>query len=199
MSAEPGDSLPAPPPFEAIRAVEALEQGDWRTAYDFAPQLGRPGIAVRLLALSMRERALGAVTESWEALAAAADCPAERPYKLRSTGPGDHATLPWPSRVENEFWRRLGLVGQREEFQARSQWIRIEDSAYPKRTCLVESCVDHLTWVFFDRSTWRSPQASEWLPASDRVTRGKLMHTHAHLETKRSVSTCCRRTSKSSE
>ena len=38
----------------------------------------------------------------------------------------------------------------------------------------MESCVDHLTWVFFDRSTWRPPQAGEWLAASDRVTRGKV-------------------------
>jgi hypothetical protein len=114
------------------------------------------------------------VVESWQALAAAADCPAERRSRLRSTGPGDHTALPWPSRVGNEFWCRFGLVGQREEFQARSQWFRIEDSAYPKRTCLVEGCVDHLTWVFLDRSTWRSPQAGEWLPASDRVTRGRF-------------------------
>jgi len=174
MSAEPGYILPAPAALEAIRAVEALEQGDWRMARHLAPKLGRPGIAVRLLALSMRERALGMVTESWQTLAAAADCPAERRSKLRTTGPGDHTTLPWPARVGNEFWCRFGLVGQREEFQARSQWFRIEDSAYPKRTCLVESCVDHLTWVFFDRSTWRSPQADEWLAVSDRVTRGKL-------------------------
>ena len=175
MSAEPEHILPPPPSREATRAVEALEQGDWRTAHDLAPQLGRPGIAVRRLALSMRERALGIVDESWQAMAAAAtDCPAERRSKLRTTGPGDHAALPWPSQVGNEFWRRFGLVGQREEFQARSQWSRIEDSVYPKRTCLVESCVDHLTWVFFDRSTWRSPQAGEWLPVSDRVTRGKL-------------------------
>lgn len=174
MSAEPGDSLPAPASPEAIRAVEALEQGDWRTAHDLAPQLGRPGIAARLLALSMRGRALGMVAESWQAMAAAAGCPAERRSKLCTIGPGDHTVFPWPSRAENEFWRRFGLVGQREEFQARSQWFRIEDSVYPKRTCLVESCVDHLTWVFFDRSTWRSPRAGEWLPVSNRVTRGKL-------------------------
>ena len=101
-------------------------------------------------------------------------CPAERRSKLRTTGPGDHTSLPWPSRMENEFWRRFGLVGQREELQTRSQWFRIEDSVYPKRTCLVEGCIDHLTWVFFDRSTWRSPQADEWLAVSDRVTRGRL-------------------------
>jgi hypothetical protein len=174
VSAEPGYIPPPPASHEAILAVEALEQGDWRRAHDQAPQLGRPGIAVHLLALSMRERALGLVAESWQALAAAAGCPAEPRLKLRTTGPGDHTVLPWPSREGNEFWRRFGLVGQREEFQARSQWGRIEDSAYPKRSCLVEGCVDHLTWVFFDRSTWRSPQAGEWLAASDRVTRGKL-------------------------
>jgi hypothetical protein len=174
VSAEQAYILPAPAWLEAIRAAEALEQGDWRTARDLAPQLGRPGVAVRLLALSMRERALGMVVESWQALTAAADCPAERRSRLRSTGPGDHTALPWPSRVGNEFWCRFGLVGQREEFQARSQWLRIEDSAYPKRTCLVAGCVDHLTWVFLDRSTWRSSQAGEWLPASDRVTRGRF-------------------------
>jgi hypothetical protein len=174
VSAEPGDILPVPPSLEAIRAVEALEQGDWRTVHDLVTQLGRPGIAVRLLALSMRERALGMVAESWQAMAAAADCPAKRRSKLRTTGPGDHTAFPWPSRVGNEFWFRFGLVGQREEFQARNQWLRIEDSVYPKRACLVESCVDHLTWVFFDRSTWRSPRAGEWLAVSDRVTRGKL-------------------------
>ena len=37
--------------------------------------------------------------------------------------------------------------------------------------------MDHLTWVFFDRSTWRSPQAGEWLAVNDRVTRGKLGET----------------------
>ena len=111
---------------------------------------------------------------------------AGKPWQLRPTvlrndgptcappGPGDYTALPWPSRVGNEFWCRFGLVGQREEFQARSQWFRIEDSVYPKRICLVESCVDHLTWVFFDHSTWRPPQAGEWLAVSDRVTRGKL-------------------------
>ena len=77
MSAERGYILPVQTLLGPIRAVEALEQGDWRTARDLAPQLGRPGIAVRLLALSMRERALGMVAESWQALAAAADCPAE--------------------------------------------------------------------------------------------------------------------------
>jgi hypothetical protein len=174
VSAEPGYILPAPASLEAIRAVEALEQGDWRTARGLSPQLGRPGVAVRLLALSMRERALGMVAESWQALAGAANCTAERRSNPRTTGPGDHTALPWPSRVGNEFWGRFGLVGQREEFQARSQWFRIEDSVYPKRTCLVESCIDHLTWVFFDRSTWRPPQAGEWLAVSDRVTRGKL-------------------------
>jgi hypothetical protein len=56
----------------AIHAVEALEQGDWRMAGDLARHIGRPGLAVRQLALSMRERALGMVTESWQALAAAA-------------------------------------------------------------------------------------------------------------------------------
>lgn len=175
MSAERGYILSASASLEAIRAVEALEQGDWRMARDLAPQLGRPGVAVRMLALSMRERALGMVAESWQAMAtAAAGCPAERRSKLRTTGPGDHTSLPWPSRMENEFWRRFGLVGQREELQTRSQWFRIEDSVYPKRTCLVEGCIDHLTWVFFDRSTWRSPQADEWLAVSDRVTRGRL-------------------------
>ena len=171
MSAEPGYILPAPASLEAIRA---LEQGDWRTARGLSPQLGRPGVAVRLLALSMRERALRMVAESWQARAGAANCTAEGRSNLRTTGPGDHTSLPWPSRVGNEFWCRFGLVGQREEFQARSQWFRIEDSVYPKRICLVESCIDHLTWIFFDRSTCRPPQAGEWLAASDRVTRGEL-------------------------
>ena len=173
MSAERGDNLPAPTRPAAIRAVAALEQGDWRTALDLASRLGRPGVGVRPLALSMRERALGLVDESWRALTAAADCPAERRSSLR-TGPGDRTTLPWPSRAGEEFWCRFGLVGQREEFHARSQWFRIEDSSYPKRTCLVESCMDHLTWVFFDHSTWRAPQAGEGLAVGDRVTRGKL-------------------------
>ena len=173
MSAERGDNLPAPTRPAAIRAVAALEQGDWRTALDLASRLGRPGVGVRPLALSMRERALGLVDESWRALTAAADCPAERRSSLR-TGPGDRTTLPWPSRAGEEFWCRFGLVGQREEFDARSQWLRIEDSSYPKRTCLVESCVDHLTWVFFDHSTWRAPPAGEWNAVSDRVTRGKF-------------------------
>jgi hypothetical protein len=114
------------------------------------------------------------VAESWQALAAVPDCLTERRSRLRGTGPGDHPAIPWPSRVGNEFWYRFGLVGRREESEARSQWIRIEDSVYPKRTCLVEGCVDHLTWVFFDHSTWRSPQAGEWLPVSDRVTRGRF-------------------------
>ena len=174
MSAERGYILPAPTPPAAIRAVEALEQGDWRTALDLAPQLGRPGVGVRPLALSMRERALGMVDESWRALAAAADCPAERRSSLRTSGPGDRTALPWPSRAGDEFWCRLGLVGRREEFQAHGQWVRIEDSIYPKRTCLMESCVDHLTWVFFDHSTWRARRAGEWHPVSDRVTRGKF-------------------------
>ena len=155
--------------------MEALEQGDWRTAHDLAPQLGRPGIAVRLLALSMRGRALGMVAESWQAMASCGRLSCGT--MVQTVHHADRAitpSLPWPSRAENEFWRRFGLVGQREEFQARSQWFRIEDSVYPKRTCLVEGCVDHLTWVFFDRSTWRSPRADEWLPVSDRVTRGKL-------------------------
>ena len=110
---------------------------------------------------------------------------AGKPWQLRlavlrndgpTCAPPDRATIPpFPGpRVGNEFWCRFGLVGQREEFQARSQWFRIEDSVYPKRICLVESCVDHMTWVFFDRSTWRPPQAGEWLTVSDRVTRGKF-------------------------
>jgi len=169
-----GGYIPAPTPPAAIRAVEALEQGDWRTALELAPQLGRPGVGVRPLALSMRERALGLVDESWRALAAAADSPAERRSSLRTTGPGDRTTLPWPARTGDEFWCRFGLVGQREEFHARSQWMRIEDSSYPKRNCLVESCVDHLTWVFFDHSTWRPRPAGEWHAVSDRVTRGKF-------------------------
>lgn len=167
--------LPASTPLEAIRAVDALEQGDWRTARDLAASLGRPGPAVRHMALSMRERALGLVAESWEALAeAAADCPAGQRSSLRGGGPGGHVALLWPARTENEFWYRFGLVGRREEFEARSQWSRIDDSVYPKRTCLVEGCADHLTWVYFDRSTWRAPQAGEWLPVNDRVTRGKF-------------------------
>lgn len=177
MSATPKYILPASAsaPSEAVRAVKALEQGDWRMACDLAEQLGRPGLAVRQLALSMRERALGMVTESWQALAtAAACCPPERRSSLRTSGPGDQVALRWPSEVENEFWCRLGLVGRREELQARSQWVRIEHSVYPKRTCLIEGCADHLTWVFFDRFTWRAPQAGEWLPVNDRVTRGKL-------------------------
>ena len=174
MSADRGFILPPPTLLEAIRAVEALEQGHWRTALDLAPQLGQLGSAVRWLALSMRERAHGLVDESWQSLAAAADCPAERRSRLRTSGPGDRTTLPWLSQAGDEFWCRLGHVGQREEFHARSQWFRIEDSSYPKRTCLVESCVDHLTWVFFDHSTWQAAQAGEGLAVGDRVTRGKL-------------------------
>jgi hypothetical protein len=175
VSATPKYILPAPVPSEAIRAVKALEQGDWRTARHLAEQLGQPGLAVRQLALSMRERALGMVTESWQALAAAAACcPPERRSCLRTNGPGDQVALRWPSQVENEFWCRLGLVGRREELQAHGQWVRIEDSIYPKRTCLIEGCADHLTWIFFDRFTWRAPRAAEWLPVNDRVTRGKL-------------------------
>lgn len=179
MSATPKYILPGPAlaraPSEAIRAVEALEQGDWPTARDLAEQLGRPGLAVRQLALSMRERALGVVTESWQALAAAAACcPPERRPSVRTSGPGDQVALRWPFQVENEFWCRLGLVGRREELQARNQWVQIEDSIYPKRTCLIEGFADHLTWVFFDRFTWRAPRAGEWLPINDRVTRGKL-------------------------
>lgn len=175
MNATPEYILLASAQPEAICAVEALEQGDWRIAGDLARQIGRPGLAVRQLALSMRERALGMVAESWQALAAAAACcPSERRYSPRTSGPGDQVVLPWPSQMENEFWRRLGLVGRREELQARSQWIRIEDSIYPKRTCLVEGCADHLTWIFFDLSTWRASRVGEWLPVNDRVTRGKL-------------------------
>jgi hypothetical protein len=160
---------------EAIRAVEALEQGDWRMARDLARQIGRPGLAVRQLALSMRERALGMVIESWQALAAAAACcPTERRSSLRTNGPGDQVDLHWPSQMENEFWCRFSLVGRREELQARSQWARVEDSIYPKRTCLIEGCADHLTWIFFDRLTWCASRAGEWLPTNDRVTRGKL-------------------------
>lgn len=65
-------------------------------------------------------------------------------------------------------------MGQREEHEARSQWSRIEDSIYPKRTCLIESCVDYLTWVDFDRSTWRPPDAAPWLTGHDRVSRGRF-------------------------
>ena len=174
MSAEPGCILPPPTPPEALLAVAALEQGDWRRAHELALRLGWPGVAVHLMALSMRERALGLVPESWQTLAAAASSPAELRSRLRTTGPGDPTALPWPAREGNEFWRRFGLVGQREEFHARRQWDRIEDSAYPKRSCLIEACVDHLTWVAFDHSTWRGTRDGEWLPASDRVTRGKL-------------------------
>ncbi len=179
VTARPKYILPVPAsaraPSEAILAVESLERGDWRTAHELAEQLGRPGLAVRQLALSMRERALGMVTESWQALAAAAACcPPERRSSPRPTWPGDRVPLCWPSQAENEFWRRLVLVGWREEIQARSQWARIEDSVCPKRTCLIEGCADHLTWVFLDRFTWRAPQAGEWLPVNDRVTRGKL-------------------------
>jgi hypothetical protein len=178
MSATPGDILPAPTPVEAIRAIEALEQGDWRAARALAAQLGRPGLPVRCLALSMREHALGLVTESWAALAeAATGRPADQWSSLHAGGPGGHVALPWPSPVENDFRRRLDLVGRREEMEARSQWSRIEDSAYPKRACLIEACVDHLTWILFDHSTWCAPQAGEWLPASDRVTQGRLGET----------------------
>jgi hypothetical protein len=38
----------------------------------------------------------------------------------------------------------------------------------------VEGCVDHLTWVFFDHSTWRAPPAGEGLAVGNRVTLGKL-------------------------
>ena len=151
--------------------MEALERGDWRTALELAPRLGRPGIAVRLLALSMRSVRSGWSPRAGRALADAADCPAKR---RSSPHASVHVSLAWPYRAGNEFWCRFGLVGQREEFQARSQWFRIEDSDYPKRTCLVESCVDHLTWVFFDRSTWRPVLVDEWLAVSDRVTRGKF-------------------------
>lgn len=151
--------------------MEALELGDWRTALELAPRLGRPGIAVRLLALSMRKRAVGLVAESLQSLADAAACPAKR---RSSPHTSVHARLAWPYRAGNEFWCRFGLVGQREEFQARSQWFRIDNSDYPKRTCLVESCVDHLTWVFFDRSTWQPVPVDARLAVSDRVTRGKF-------------------------
>ncbi len=68
------------------------------------------------------------------------------------------------------------MVGQREELEARGQWFRIEDSVYPKRACLIGR-VDHLTWIFFDRSTWQAPQTDEWLPVNDRVTLGRLAET----------------------
>jgi hypothetical protein len=174
VSAEPGYILPPPTPPEGLLAVAALEQGDWRRAHDLALRLGRPGIAVHRLALSMRARAPGLVTESWQALASAARSPAEPRLGLRTTGPGDPTVLPWPSEEGSEFWYRFGLVGQREETQARRQWNRIEDSTYPKRSCLVEACVDYLTWVFFDHSTWRSARDGDWRLASDRVTRGRL-------------------------
>jgi hypothetical protein len=168
------------PPTDAIRAVQALEQGDWRTAHALAAQLGQPGLAIGRLALSMRERALGLVAESWTALAEAAalaEAPGGRPSGHRPArrpgGPGDPAALSWPAAAGSEFRRRLGHVGQREELQARGQWRRIEESAYPKRTCLIEACTDHLTWVHFDHATWQAPWPGEWLPRNDRVTRGR--------------------------
>ena len=131
---------PAPTPSEAIRAVEALEQGDWRTARDLAAQLGRPGTCrplpgAQYAGASARDgrRELASLAE------AAVSRPTERWSKPADQRAGDHLALPWPAQVENEFWRRFGLVGQREEFQARSQWSRIEDSVYPKRTCLIEA------------------------------------------------------------
>ncbi len=88
MSATPEYTIPAPTAVQAIRAVEALEQGDWRAARDLAAQIGRPGLAVHRLALSMRERALGLVAESWEALVEAA---AGRPAGQRSSVSGRRA------------------------------------------------------------------------------------------------------------
>jgi hypothetical protein len=64
VSAEREYILPAPAPLEAIRAVEALEQGDWRTARDLAPQLGRTGVAFRLLALPSPLRLLEPAMDS---------------------------------------------------------------------------------------------------------------------------------------
>ena len=95
----------------------------------------------------------------------------------RAGRPGEHAVLPWPALAENEFSRRFGMVGQHEELEARAQWFRVEDSVYPKRACLIEACVDHLTWIFFDRSTWQAPHTDEWLPVNDRVTLGRLAET----------------------
>jgi hypothetical protein len=178
MSTAPGGTVT--PPTDAIRAVQALEQGDWRTAHALAAQLGQPGLAIGRLALSMRERALGLVAESWTALAEAAalaEAPGGRPSGHRPArrpgGPGEPAVLSWAAAAGSEFRRRLGHVGQREEFHARGQWRRIGESAYPKRTCLIEACTDHLTWVSFDHATWQAPWPGEWLPRNDRVTRGR--------------------------
>lgn len=178
VSATPEGASQAPTPPAAVQALAALERGNWRIAHDMAAQIGRAGPAVGYLALSMRERALGMVAESWHSLAAAA---VSRPTgylpNRRASEPCDQPALPWPAQMEGEFWRRFGLVGRREELQARSQWFRIEDSPHPKRACLIEACADHLTWVFFDRATWRAPHAGEWLPPWDRVTLGKLGET----------------------
>ena len=87
---EPRCALPAPLGPEAIQAVGALERGDWRMAYDLMPRLGRCGIAVQRMALSMRERTAGTVAESWQALADAASCTVPgRP----SRGPRDQAIV----------------------------------------------------------------------------------------------------------
>jgi hypothetical protein len=165
------------PASTSLLAVQSLEEGKWRAAASLAPQLGRPGIPVRALALSMRERTFGVVTESWATLVrAAADCPGD--HRLGPAGPGDPGRIAWPRQTRNEFWDRLGRVGQREEDQARRQWQRIEASPYPKRTALIEAGVDHLTWVFFDGLTWRAPSGGEWLPNDERVVRrGKLGET----------------------
>jgi hypothetical protein len=162
-------------PLPANQAMLALETGDWRTALELARRLDRMGPAVRSLALSMRDRTYGLVAESWDALAEAAARHPHNQWSGRPTaGPDDQPALPWPAVPDNDVWSRFALIGQREELQARHQRQRVIDAVYPKRACLIEACVDHLTWVFFDRFTWRAEQVNEWCPANDRVTRGRL-------------------------
>lgn len=163
------------PPLPANQALLALEAGDWRTALTLARRLDRMGPPMRSLGLSMRDRTHGLVAESWDALAeAAARHPQNQWLGRPPAGPDDRPALPWPVVPENDAWYHFALIGQREELQARRQRQRVMDAVCPKRTCLIEACVDHLTWVYFDRFTWRAEPPGEWRPANDRVTRGRL-------------------------
>lgn len=174
-------------PTSLIRALLALEHGDWRSAMtllsiDGASSEGLAAVA-GLLALSMFCQAIGDVGAAWQHLddvarilpagltrSTAAE-PVRRvnlPRRPEPTDPTDQrgALIPAVMVVACRIaWReQTELLSLRDRFRAPGRTPREE---------LVDACIEYLMWVEFDPWTWqhrsadpRSPQTGVVLPRS---------------------------------
>ncbi len=160
-----------------VRALVALERGDWRGAMalmadDGASHEGLMAVA-GLLALSMFCQAVGDVLAAWRHLGDVAQILPEtmsrtdqsesvrRMNPPRLPEPDSHDMAPVMMTACRIAWREQSeLFNLRDRFRAPGRTPREE---------LVDACIEYLMWVEFDPWTWQHRSGDPYSPLTGVV------------------------------